>query len=144
MSAADTLLSKLDGVQGRGPRWRAICPAHESMHRTRTLSIFETDDGRVLLRCHAGCDVEAIVHAVGLDLADLFLPRVDDDQRGPRVRKPWSARHVIESLRAELGVAAVIVADVANARPHSEKDRDRARVALERIAHAIEELSHAH
>lgn len=141
MSAADTLLSKLDGVQGRGPRWRAICPAHESKHRTRTLAIFEADDGRVLLRCHAGCEVEAIVRTVGLDLADLFPPRVDDDQRGPRVRKPFSERDAVRALAHELRVAWVVLADVAGGRPITDVDRIRAGVARERCEALIGELS---
>ena len=30
------------------------------------------DDDRVLLKCFAGCEVAAVVHAVGLDMQDLF------------------------------------------------------------------------
>ena len=36
---------------GRG--WMARCPAHDD--RTPSLSIAQGDDGRVLLKCHAGC-----------------------------------------------------------------------------------------
>ena len=50
---------------------RAVCPAHESRNRTRSLSISEGEAGRVLLKCFAGCPFEAIVAALGMDSADL-------------------------------------------------------------------------
>ena len=85
---ADALISKLEGVQGNGPRWRAICPAHESKHRTRTLAVYEAEDGRVLVKCHAGCDVQSIVGAVGLDLSDLFPPKPIGER--PRIKTSYA------------------------------------------------------
>lgn len=139
--AAESLLAKLDGVQGRGPRWRAICPAHESKHRTRSLSIHETDDGRVLMHCFAGCDVEAITRAIGLELSDLFPPRAPDDQRRPAVRKPWTAGEVVAALGAELHVAWVLLTDVTNHKPLTDADRKRAGEAARRCAALIAELA---
>jgi hypothetical protein len=49
--------------------WMACCPAHEDT--TPSLAIDPGDD-KVLLYCFAGCPPEAIVHALGLTLADLF------------------------------------------------------------------------
>lgn len=138
---ADKLMSRLDGVQGRGPRWRAICPAHESRHRTRTLAVFEADDGRVLVKCHAGCDVSSIVGALGLDLADLFPPKPVD--HAPRVRKPWAARDVVAALRAETMVGWVLLTDIANGKVLTKGDRERAKVAAERAAHLMRELEGA-
>ena len=48
----------------------AKCPAHED--RTASLSINTGDDGRVLLKCHAGCSIDDILQAVSLDRRDLF------------------------------------------------------------------------
>jgi hypothetical protein len=53
-----------------GDGWVARCPAHED-HRA-SLSLTAGDDGRVLLHCHAGCPVDAIVSALGLTTSDLF------------------------------------------------------------------------
>jgi 5S rRNA maturation endonuclease (ribonuclease M5) len=47
-----------------------LCPAHDD-HRP-SLSVAEGDDGRVLLKCHAGCVPEDIVAALGLSMSDLF------------------------------------------------------------------------
>ena len=70
---ADELAARLEARQvGGGGRWLARCPAHED--RSPSLSM-AGDEGRVLLRCHAGCDVAAIVGVLGLELADLFPPK---------------------------------------------------------------------
>jgi len=65
------LLARLQKVKTAGPqKWQACCPAHED--RAPSLSIATGDDGRVLLHCQAGCTTEAIVHAIGMELSDLF------------------------------------------------------------------------
>lgn len=55
--------------QGRGHT--ALCPGHDD-RKKNSLKIDEGDDGRVLLRCYAGCDVDRIVAALGLEMRDLF------------------------------------------------------------------------
>lgn len=50
--------------------WTARCPAHHDRHPSLSIGIGK--DGRILLKCHAGCTVESIVAAIGLTLADLF------------------------------------------------------------------------
>ena len=138
--SADALISKLDGVQGRGPRWRAICPSHESRHKTRSLAVYEAEDGRVLVKCHAGCDVHSIVGALGLDISDLFPPKPIADHV-PAVRKPWSARDVCRALEAESAIAWVVLTDVAAGKQITKTDRERAGVAAQRCAHLIKELA---
>lgn len=140
---ADKLLAKLTGIQGRGPRWRAICPAHESKHHTRTLAIHEADDGRVLIHCFAGCDVQAIVGAVGLDISDLFPPREGDDPLKKPIRRPWSARDVVAALRHETMVGWVLLTDIANGKVLTKGDRERAKLAADRAAHLMRELEGA-
>jgi len=53
-------------------QWQARCPAHQD--RVASLSLGTGDDGRVLMKCHAGCDTETVVKALGLSMADLFAP----------------------------------------------------------------------
>ena len=140
--SADALIARLEGVQGKGPRWRAICPAHPSKHGTRSLSIFEPEDGRTLVHCHAGCDVDAVVAALGLDIDELFPPKTSGDfQRG--LRKPWRVRDVIAALKGELAVALVILSDVGAGKPLGDADRERAGAALERITLFLSELEDA-
>lgn len=140
-AGVEGLLARLRGVQGKGPRWRALCPAHESKHGTRTLAIFEVERDRILLRCHAGCDVGAIVAAIGMELTDLFPPRAQDDQRPFKALKnPWSEREAIRALAHELMVGWVILGDVAAGRPLTASARKRASKAQERALALIEEL----
>ena len=66
---AQELATRLHGTRS-GSGWDAKCPAHDD-HRA-SLSIGTGTDGRVLIRCHAGCDLDAICASAGLAPADLF------------------------------------------------------------------------
>ena len=68
--AVARILDQLKGVAPASNGWTAHCPAHDDQHPS--LSIAEGDDGRCLLKCHAGCSPEDIVHAIDLELSDLF------------------------------------------------------------------------
>lgn len=78
-SPLEQVLERLDRVKRGGGGFVARCPAHED--RNPSLSVSEGQDGRVLVRCHRGCTVEAIVAAVGLELADLFPRDTSTDRR---------------------------------------------------------------
>jgi hypothetical protein len=83
----ELVLSKLPDAKRAGKSWSARCPAHDD--RRPSLSIAEGDDGRALIRCHAGCSVAAIVAALGLGLADLMPAGcVDVDGNRRRPSKP--------------------------------------------------------
>jgi hypothetical protein len=69
-TAYDTVTARLaerTGGTGRGGDWP--CPAHDD--RNPSLSV-TNGDGKVLLHCHAGCNVVDIVTALDLEVADLF------------------------------------------------------------------------
>lgn len=69
--SADALLLRLDGVKRTGPnRWIGRCPAHDD--RSPSMAVRELDDGRVLVHCFAGCSVEEILSAAGLEFHALF------------------------------------------------------------------------
>jgi RecA/RadA recombinase len=53
-----------------GNGWSARCPSHDD--RTPSLCIGEGEEGRVLLKCHAGCDYPDVLRALGLSERDLF------------------------------------------------------------------------
>ncbi len=65
----DELLSRLDHVKRASSGWSARCPAHHD--RQNSLSIAEAD-GKVLLKCHAGCLTENVLRALGLGWPELF------------------------------------------------------------------------
>jgi hypothetical protein len=62
-------LARLDGARGNAAR----CPAHEDSQAS--LSVGEGSDGRILVKCHAGCSAEAIIGSLNLKLADLMPER---------------------------------------------------------------------
>lgn len=75
------ILDALPDHKPAGKGFLARCPAHED--RQASLSVTEGHDGKVLLRCHAGCPTPAIVGALGLDMRDLFATP-DSAPRAPR------------------------------------------------------------
>jgi len=66
----DDLLARLKGVKSNGNNgWLALCPAHDDHHQS--LSVTESD-GKILVKCFAGCLTEAIVESMNLTMSDLF------------------------------------------------------------------------
>ena len=80
-SPLELVLSKLPDSKRCGKRWQALCPAHDD--RNPSLAVAEGSDGRVLLKCHAGCTVEAICAALGLRVADLMPADSADVDKTP-------------------------------------------------------------
>jgi putative DNA primase/helicase len=65
------IIHRLENIKSTGSgQWQALCPAHED--KKPSLSIGTGDDGRVLLKCHAGCDIKDILAAINLTERDLF------------------------------------------------------------------------
>jgi hypothetical protein len=63
-------VAALEGVKRTETGWTAKCPAHDDRHAS--LSVGEGDMGHVLVKCHAGCTVDAIVAALRMDVRDLY------------------------------------------------------------------------
>jgi len=73
----EEFVSKLDGVRRLPSGYSARCPAHDD--RVASLSVNAGRDGGVVLRCHAGCEYETVVTALGLQPGDLVgAPRCTD------------------------------------------------------------------
>jgi putative DNA primase/helicase len=118
LSPVDLVLSRLEGVKKNGKGWNALCPAHED--HDPSLSVKEGDDGRVLLHCFAGCEGGAVMAAMGLTFADLFIgdpaPLAGESARRSRARKatPKAPPATVQESRiAEAGARVVCLADVA-------------------------------
>lgn len=97
MSAADVARA-LRGRRKRGGGFMVRCPAHDD--RTPSLSVDDGDDGRILVKCFAGCDGRDVLAALKkLDL----LPERDGK---PRSLSPKSAlaRAPIEPHRGALEI----------------------------------------
>ena len=139
MSALETLLSRLTKVKGKRDSWTACCPAHND--KGPSLAIREADDGRILLHCFAGCPVENVVGAIGMDMTDLFPPdekRREYPQNGPPSMKPaFFASDLMRIIGFEALVVQIVAFDIANGKPLSKETQDRMLVAYQRIDEAM-------
>ena len=89
--------------------WEAHCPAHEDERASLTLA--EGREGRVLVRCHAGCSAEQIVAALGLTLADLFENgRLDDGAIAATYDYTDDAGALL--LKTEIGIGVLLDRDL--------------------------------
>jgi len=85
MAITQKILSRLKEVKERGDDdWQAKCPAHDDDNPS--LSISMAGDSKILLKCHAGCETEEVVRALGLKMKDLF-PKSTKKGRGTPQRK---------------------------------------------------------
>src|SRR5262245_31895900 len=73
------VLAALPSAKANGTGWIARCPAHDD--EQPSLSIASGAGGRVLLHCHANCEPPAIVAALGLTMADLFVEAPQSSDR---------------------------------------------------------------
>ncbi len=72
----DFIVSQLKGVKnlpcksGISRSIQGCCPAHNDREASLTVSL--SDDDKILLYCHAGCDYRDIVSALGLQISDMI------------------------------------------------------------------------
>lgn len=137
---ADRLLSRLEAVRTTGPgRWTACCPAHDDQHPS--LSVRETEDGAVLVKCFAGCGAADIVSAVGLELRELFPARPQKHHRGPvRKGQRWIPRDVLTCVAEEALLVGIAAEHVAAGNALESADLERLRTAAARLKAAAWEV----
>ena len=71
INSIDAFLAYFSGVQPAGhDKWKCLCPAHSDHDPSLTIELKEQ---KILIHCHTGCAPNAIVSAVGLTMADLFI-----------------------------------------------------------------------
>lgn len=73
------ILTRLDGVTKSGSGFLALCPAHDD--RNPSLTIMQGNNGRPVLYCHAGCEFDAIITAIGFDRPDTRQPSKQSTKR---------------------------------------------------------------
>ena len=138
MSAvADRLLDRLEGVKQNGHnRWIARCSAHQD--RNPSLSIRETDEGILRIKCFAECGGADVMSAVGLELKDLY-PEPIKHYSSPGKPSHWhAAREALRVLCPEVLLVAIAAENVGAGIDLSDDDRERLRLAASRIRYAAE------
>ena len=131
--SVDSFLAQLSKVRKTGNgTWTACCSAHED--RSPSLSIREVEDGRVLVHCHAGCSVEAILGAVGMDFDDLFPAK--DPGNCKSLSRPFPASDVLRMIAAEAMIVSASAVTLRQ-RPLRKKEGDRLIDASTKIQAAL-------
>ena len=127
----ETLLSRVDGARDTGHgKYIARCPAHED--KSPSLAIKECSDGKVLLKCFAGCETEDVLAAVGMTFSDV-MPEKVGAEHSYRPQKWINAKDALATLDHEALVVSIIGADFLE---HKEIDEDtwsRLAVSVSRI-----------
>lgn len=104
------ILPRLEKAKQTGRNnWLACCPAHDD--HSPSMTMHETDDGRILVRCWTGCTFEEIVNAVGMGWEPWFPPKQDSDFKKP-VRRPYPAADVLAAVADDVMHIAVFVANL--------------------------------
>lgn len=134
------ILARLEKVKQTGrSNWLACCPAHDDKRPSMTLH--ETDDGRILCHCWTGCSFESIVGAVGLGWEPWFPPGDGYEIQGefkPAVRRAFPAADVLAACADEAALVTLAAANVAKGVELSKEDRERLWIAHDRLMRARE------
>ena len=125
------------GVRQTGHnRWMAKCPAHDD--RSPSLSILETDEGILRIKCFAECGGADVLGAVGLELKDLY-PEALKHHSAPGKPNHWhAAREAFLVVSQEALLVAIAAENIASGIDLSDDDRDRLILAAQRIRDAAE------
>lgn len=74
----EIVLPKLEGIRKQAGGYMARCPAHDD--GKASLSLTRGTEQPVVMNCHAGCERDAILAAIGLIWADICKPRKRRDE----------------------------------------------------------------
>lgn len=127
------LINRLHKVKQTGQgRYIACCPAHNDKHPSLAI---RDDEGKILLRCFAGCSAFEIVSSIGLELADLF-PESNEYSRPSK--NPFPAADILRCIQSEAMIVAIAACDIARGLMLSDSDKKRILLAASRIGGAYE------
>lgn len=128
------ILSRLDGVKSHGQgAYLSRCPAHDD--RSPSLGIKEAEDGKTLLHCFAGCEIEEVAAAIGLTLTDLFPDSIKAS--GPAKRK-FPAHLVLQALDVDLRWIRLVLHCMAKGETLGPEEHKRLDEIHARVSDAIE------
>ncbi|NLB81971.1 MAG: DUF927 domain-containing protein [Clostridiaceae bacterium] len=89
------LLQRLHKVKGSDNQYSALCPVHDD--KNASLSVSQADNGKILLKCQAGCSTEKIVSALRLTMSNLFPEKAYE----PKAKKKVVAEYLYKNADGE-------------------------------------------
>ena len=127
----DVVLSRLDDPKPNGrDRWRSRCPACGG--NKSALSVGIGNDDAVLIQCFKGCEVAAVVDAMGLRLQDLFPPKLTGSPPLQR-RGMLTAGQALDVIARECLLTWTAAFNLANGHALTEMDLEQLMIASRRI-----------
>jgi hypothetical protein len=135
----DNLLSRLQKVKRTGnDSWMACCSAHDD--RSPSLAIKDAGNGKLMLKCFAGCETIDILGAIGLDWDDVMPPKepVQNIQTVKPRKVDIYATDALKIIRNESRVIAMAAMDITKGRVITDAELARIKLAMERINTASE------
>ena len=143
MSPLDLVLQRAEqhGLRQVSPgRWRCCGVCHGGSNPS-SLSIREGDTGAVMLKCWHGCDVDRITAVLGLELSDLFPPKLGAGQGAAPARRRGliTARQALDVIERELMLTWTAAFNLANGHALTADDLMRLDVAVVRMKDVLKE-----
>ena len=107
---ASELARQLHGKKA-GKRWKCRCPTglHSHGDRNRSLSVWESDDGWILLKCFTGCQRDEILAAMGLKVRDLALNEFNPNPEWEQRRKDKDRLKLLERQHGLAIIAQAVI-----------------------------------
>ena len=129
----EILLDRLDGVKSRGKnKWIAKCCAHDD--KSPSLALTELSDGRILIKCFAGCETQTILANIGLTMEDLFPNgRLGEFKGFQRIEDELKQKRKTSYAQTILDLAKI---DRASGKRLSQSDLEIERQAYLKVRHA--------
>ena len=137
--SVDKLLNGLQKVKRTGnSSWMACCPAHDD--RSPSLSIKDNGDGKLMLKCFAGCETIDVLGAIGLDWDDVMPPKkkLERIQTVKTMNHKIYATDAIEIIRKEAQIIVMAAIDITKGVKINEPELERIKTAMTRINTALE------
>lgn len=112
-----------------------LCPAHQD--KRPSLLVSETEDGRVLMHCRAGCAFDEVRQAFGFEPIDLIPEQLrysrQGNHRSPHKGPRFSAWQALKVLAFQATVVAIAAGQMSRGEPLDEDDHETLLKAKEQI-----------
>lgn len=136
MRPIEPILARVEHKRVRPGVYSFRVPTREDKHWSGRLR--ECDDGRVLLWDFGGDNASDILDAIGLTLADLFPKPELGTHHFARLRRPFMPADIFDVARLEVGVVAMVAADMHAGRTITAEDFERVLTAAGRLSRIAE------
>lgn len=113
--------------------YNCLCPAHDD--KNASLSIKIQDDGRILMHCFAGCDIESILGAVGLSLDDIIPQRIDLLKPSGKAFNPFA---ILKTMKDEALFVYMCASEIEQGKTLQSSDKEKLLDTISKLKEAYE------